>query len=154
MPHIDTDWTSLLTLSSNILLDVTQDNSQNAFSIKMQSVYTACQNDSGSGVTKRSIERIETLLADKGPNSAFVSVARHVTEKFLATDQGRITSRVQRKIERLLDQLYTSVDYKIVDEQEVAARDEMQELLPVLVSDWEQANQCLQAVKAKYAASP
>jgi len=60
-------------------------------------------------------------------------------------------------VEHLLEQLYTSVDgvleNKIVDEEEAAARDELQELLPTLLFEWEEANQILQAVKAKYGGS-
>jgi N-acetyl-beta-hexosaminidase len=136
------------------LLDVSQDSNKNAFSKRMQSVYTACQEDSGNGVTKRSINRIETFLSEEGKNSAFVAVARHVTARFLHTDKSRITDKVKHKIERLMDQLYASVDgvldNKIVDEQEAAARNDMEELLPGLLHDWEQASQSLQAVKANY----
>jgi hypothetical protein len=143
-----------LTYSSNILLDVSQDNSKNAFSDKMQAIYAACQDDSGSGVTKRSIDRIEAFLAESGKNSAFTAVARHVTAKFLSTDKRHVTKRVQRVVEQLLKQLYASVDgvldNKILDEEEAAARDELQELLPALLFEWEEANQSLQAVKAKY----
>jgi hypothetical protein len=143
-----------LTYSSNILLDVSQDNSKNAFSDKMQAIYAACQDDSGSGVTKRSIDRIEAFLAESGKNSAFTAVARQVTAKFLSTDKRHVIKRVQRVVEQLLKQLYASVDgvldNKILDEEEAAARDELQELLPALLFEWEEANQSLQAVKAKY----
>lgn len=145
---------SKLTPSSNILLDVSQDNSKNTFSEKMQLVYAACQNDGGMGVTKRSIARIEAFLSDIEKNSAFPTVARSVASKFIATDKKRVVENVQREVERLLDQLYASVDgmldNKIVDDEEAAARSEMQELLPELLLDWEQASQDLQAVKAKY----
>jgi hypothetical protein len=138
------------------LLDVSQDSNKNAFSKRMQTVYSACQDDSGNGVTKRSINRIETFLAEEGKNSAFVAVARHVTKRFHDADRNRITKQVQRKVERLLDQLYASVDAvldnKIVDEEESAARSEMQELLPGLLNDWQQANKSLQVVKAEYGA--
>jgi len=123
----------------------------------MQAVYAACQNDGGSGVTRRSIDRIEAFLAEDGKNSAFAAVARHVTAKFLGTDKRHITRHVQRVVERLLKQLYTSVDgvldNKVVDEQEAAARDGLQQLLPALLLEWEVANQTLQAVKAKYGGS-
>jgi len=143
-----------LTPSSNILLDVSQDNNKNAFSGKMEAVYKACQNDSGNGVTKRSIDRIEAFLADQGKNSAFTAVARHVTAKFLSIDKRHVTKRVQRVIEQLLNQLLMSVDgvldNKVVDEEEAAARDELKEILPVLLFEWEEANQILQTVKKEY----
>lgn len=148
---------SPLTPCSNVLLDVSQDNNKNTFSEKMQAVYKTCQNDSGNGVTKRSIDRIETFLSEQGKNSAFTAVARHVAVKFLSTDKRHVTKRVQRVIEQLLNQLYLAVDgvldNKIVDEEEAAAREELQELLPVLLFEWEEANQILQAVKAKYKGS-
>jgi hypothetical protein len=133
---------------------VSQDNNKNAFSNKMEAIYNACQLDSGSGVTKRSIDRIEAFLTEQGKNSAFTAVARHVTARFFSTDRRHIAKRVQRNIESLLNQLYASVDgvldNKIVDEEEAAARAELQEILPVLLFEWEEANQSLQAVKAKY----
>lgn len=120
----------------------------------MQVVYEACQIDRGHGVTKRSIDRIETFLSEQGKNSAFVAVARRVTTKFLETDKRRVTDHVQRKIAGLLEQTYASVDgvldNRIVDEEEATASNDLQELLPVLLYDWEQANQSLQAVKLKY----
>ena len=123
----------------------------------MTAIYEACQNDSGHGVTKRSLARIEDFLSEQGKGSAFVAVARRVTVKFLETDKRRVTDHVQRKIGRLLEQMYASVDgvlgNKIVDEEEATARNDLQELLPVLLYDWEQANQSLQAVKAKYEGS-
>lgn len=141
-------------MNSNILLDTSQDNKKNTFSKRMQSVYEACQNDSGQGVTNRSLARIEAFLSEQGKNSAFVAVARRVTNKFLETDKRRVTDHVQNKIGRLLEQMYASVDgvldNKIVDEEEAAARQDLQELLPILLYDWEQANQSLEAVKAKY----
>jgi hypothetical protein len=140
----------LLTPSSNILLDVSQDHNKNAFSGKMEAVYKACQNDSG----KRSIDRIEAFLADQGKDSAFTAVARHVTAKFLSIDKRHVTKRVQRVIEQLLNQLLMSVDgvldNKVVDEEEAAARDELKEILPVLHFEWEEANQILQTVKKEY----
>jgi hypothetical protein len=140
-------------MSSNILLDTSQDNKKNAFSRKMQAIYDKCQSDSGQGVTKRSLARIESFLSEKGKGSAFVAVTRRVTTKFLETDQKRITENVKHKIGRLLEQMYASIDgmldNKIVDEEEATARSDLQELLPILLHDWEQANQSLQAVEAK-----
>lgn len=145
---------SPLTHRSNILLDVSQDNNKNAFSHKMEAIYAACQNDRGNGVTKRSIDRIEAFLAEQGKNSAFTAVARHVTTKFLSTDKRHVTKRVQRLTEQLLNRLYESVDgvldNKVVDEEEAEARNELEQVLPVLLFEWEEANQILQAVKARY----
>lgn len=123
----------------------------------MQPVYRECVADSGAGITKRSMDRIEAFLTEEGKNSAFATVARRVTSKFLNTDKKHITQRVQEQVDRLLRQLYVSVDdlldNKVVDEAEATARTELQELLPTLLSDWEQASQELRTIKAKYEGS-
>jgi hypothetical protein len=141
-------------MASNILLDVTQDSEKNVFSIRMQPVYRACVDDSGAGITKRSLDRIETFLAEEGKSSAFATVARRVTHKFLTIDRKHMKLRLQDRVDHLLRQLYVSVDdlldNKVVDQAEAAARLELQDILPVLLFEWKEASQQLRAVVAKY----
>lgn len=117
-------------------------------------MYRACIADHGNGVTKRSLNRIEEFLADEGKHSAFAAVARRITERFLKLDNKRIKEHIELEVERLLQQFYTSVDNlldnEIVDEEEAGVRNQLQEQLPGLLADWENASKDLQAVKAKY----
>lgn len=142
-------------MASNILLDVTQDSEKNTFSKRMKTVYEDCVTDNGGpGITKRSLDRIEEFLQSEGHNSAFATVARRVTSKFLRADEKHMKDIVKEKVGRLLHRLFVSVDElldnKVEDETEADIRVELVELLPMLFYDWEQASEDLQAVKEKY----
>lgn len=66
-----------------------------------------------------------------------------------------MTKVVQPAIDKLLGRLFVSVDTlldnEVVDETEVAAKLDLQRVLPELQSDWKNASTDLEAVKAKYA---
>lgn len=120
----------------------------------MKPIYEQCQTDSGKGVIKRSMDRIEEFLSDHGTTSPFVTIANKVTNKFLATDEKHIKKHVQPAVEDLLLRLYKSVeellDNQVVDEAELVAKAVLQDHMPTLLSDWKQVSKDLKAIKAKY----
>lgn len=120
----------------------------------MRPVYDACRDDSGNGVTKRSLARLEEHLSKTGKNSSFAYVERKVSAALLQTDSKYVTERIQNEVARILQQVYESVenlvDDTIIDETEVAAREAMESVLPSLQEEWEVVHEELAELKKKY----
>lgn len=121
----------------------------------MRPVYDECIADRGTGVTKRSLDRIEEALSKKGSDSPFAVAARRISAKLNDTDFRHMAKDVQPRVDKVLRRLFASVDSlldnEVVDEAEVVAKKDLQGLLPVLMSDYKQACTDFQAVKSKYA---
>ncbi|KAM0714016.1 hypothetical protein Q7P37_010980 [Cladosporium fusiforme] len=139
----------------NVLFDITQDSAKNVFSRKMKPVYEECAADGGKGVIKRSMDTIEATLSKTGNDSPFAVAARRISAKLSDTDIKHMAKDVQPKILGILQRLHASVDLllddKVVDEAEVAAKKDLQGLLPILLSDWRQSDIKFGAIKARYA---
>lgn len=141
-------------ITSNILPDITQDSFGNWFSRTMRPVYEACRDDSGTGVTKRSLDRLQEHLSKTGKDSSFFYVEKQVSAALLQTDSKYVTERIQESVKRILQQVYASVDNlvddNLVDEKVVAAREAVAGVLPGLQEEWQAVSDELQAVKKKY----
>lgn len=143
---------------SNILLVITQEHPRNPFTKKMRVVYKACVENKGPGITKRSLVRIHDVLLDTGARSPFATLVR-VTAKWLTTiDEIHIKNKLQESVARILDQVHETMDgllsEKVEDEEEIAAKAHLQQLLPTLLSEWEQVDRDLQALMMKYGLQP
>lgn len=124
----------------------------------MRLVYQACAEDSGTGVTKRSISRISDVLSDTGPKSPFASLSRGTCKWVGSADNKHIADKLQKSVSCILGQVYGTMDEllseKVEDEAELAARADLHELLPNLLVRWENIDKDLKAVMAKYRPMP
>lgn len=120
----------------------------------MRPVYNACMLDKGTGITRRSIGRIRESLSNTGDRSPFAGFTRVLTRWLNAMDKYHVEEVMQPAVAGILTQLYEAMEEllsdKVEDEVEVAARADLQQLVPALLVEWEQTNKDLQAVKAKY----
>lgn len=123
----------------------------------MRLVYRTCAEDKGRGVTNRSIDRIDAVLSDVGHCSAFASLARETSDRLVSTDRIPVQKNLQ-SVSRILRRMYVTMDElleeRVEGDAEVAARAHVQQLLPRLLTDWEQINADLQAVMARYGVQP
>lgn len=123
----------------------------------MTPIYQSCTTDPDrKGIVKRSLSRIEEHLSTAGKRSPFHKVARDVTQKLSETDKKHMRTEVQKRVDQVLLRLKEAIgqllDDAEMDEEEADARQALQELLPELISDVEEASKDLKAVKAEYGA--
>jgi hypothetical protein len=120
----------------------------------MRPVYEACREDKGTGVTKRSIDRIREVLSDTGPKSPYASLSRGISRWLNSSDRKHIGDIVGESVVLILDQVYESMDNllneKVENEAEVAARLYLQRFLPIHMTHRDQGDKDLQAVMARY----
>ena len=73
-------------------------------------------------------------------------------------DEIHIKNKLQESVARILDQVHETMDgllsEKVEDEEEIAAKAHLQQLLPTLLSEWEQVDRDLQALMMKYGLQP
>ena len=124
----------------------------------MRVVYGECVENKGPGITKRSLARIRDVLSDTDIDSPFASLAQTTAKWFISMDKRNIGDKVQKSVSHILDKVHGNMDEllseRVEDESEIAARARVQELLPCLLDEWEQADKDLQALMAKYGLQP
>ncbi|KAK5718256.1 hypothetical protein LTR17_015706 [Elasticomyces elasticus] len=142
----------------NIRMDVTQDSNRNYFSRNIQVVYDECHEDSGEGVTKRCLARIEAHLTKGQADSPFTKVERSLTSALIKNDAKHTsanTESVKERVKSIFSSLYQSfdrlIDKTVEDPREKVAREGLQEILGELEMEYEVAKEMLMQVKAKYA---
>ena len=122
-------------------------------------MYETCVEDKGPGITKWSLSRIRDVLSDTGINSPFDSLVHDTAKLFISLDKMHIGDKVQKSVSLILDKVPASMDdslseNKAVDEAEIAAKAQLQEVLPTILAELEQVDKDMQAVMAKYGLQP
>ncbi|KAK3112459.1 hypothetical protein LTR53_011253 [Teratosphaeriaceae sp. CCFEE 6253] len=141
----------------NIQIVATQDSDKNYFSRTMKPIYDNCKLDTGAGITKRSLAKIEAHLSKPQRESPFTRVERALTAALIKNDAKHVKDGVE-SIEGLARDIFTSlynafdrlVDKTVEDPRERRAREALQEELLTLEEWYEEAGQKLEEVKERY----
>lgn len=137
---------------------ISQEHGRNPFTRKMRVVYEECVENKGPGITKRSLVRIRDVLSDTGDHSPFTALVRSTSNRLISMDKRHIGDKVQKSVSGVLDQVYATMEEllseKVEDEAEVATRAHIQQLLPALLTEWEQVEKDLLALMLKYGLQP
>ncbi|KAK0874126.1 hypothetical protein LTR87_011679 [Friedmanniomyces endolithicus] len=141
----------------NIRMDVTQDSNMNYFSRTILPAYQECALDTGPGVTKRHLDRLQVHLSKPQSESPFTSVERSFTAALIKND-GKHTSTgensVKKGVETIFKSLYAafnrSIDRTIEEPQEKAGREALQKVLRDLENEYREAKNMLKIVKGRY----
>ncbi|KAK5702966.1 hypothetical protein LTR97_003912 [Elasticomyces elasticus] len=143
----------------NIQMDAVHDSDKCYFSRTVQSTYDSCKLDSGAGVVKRSMDKIETHLSQEQNDSPFTAVERALTAALTRNDFKHMQltkDSVKKRVEAVFESLYASFD-RLVDKtvehpREKAAREAMQDLLVRLEVEYQEAIEKFGEIEARYAA--
>ncbi|KAK5107579.1 hypothetical protein LTR62_001022 [Meristemomyces frigidus] len=136
----------------NIRIDATHDSNTNYFSRTIQPVYGNCNLDSGAGVTKRSMGKIEGHLSKQQKDSPFTTVERSLAKALRKNDAHHL-ALIKKKINTIYESLYDSfdrvIDNTVEEPSEKRAREALTKALPKLEKVYEEAKRNLEAVKAR-----
>ncbi|KAK3672927.1 hypothetical protein LTR78_007280 [Recurvomyces mirabilis] len=138
----------------NIKMDATHDSDANYFSRSITPVYRNCKLDSGAGVTKRSMDKIETHLSKKLKDSPFITVEHRLAKALRKNDEKHVRATIKDKTTAIFESLYGSfdrlIDKTVEDPREKRARQDLMKVLPALEKSYKEAVKTLEQVKAKY----
>lgn len=140
----------------NIGLDMTQDSDQNYFSRSMLPAYDSCKTDSGAGVTKRSLTKLEDHLSLATSDSPFAVLQRCAIKALNANDEKHINKRLMNKITKIFKETHKAFDRmvsknKVEDPKEAKARLMLKAKIYKMQDDLDTVKKDLLAVKQKYA---
>jgi hypothetical protein len=124
----------------------------------MRVVYKACVENKGPGITKRCLARIHDVLEDTGTHSPFAALVRVTAKWLISMDKRHIGGKMKESVSRILDQVHENMNEllseKVENEEEIAARAHLQQIITISLSKWGQVVKDLQAVKAKHGLLP
>nr|OQO30338.1 hypothetical protein B0A51_02426 [Rachicladosporium sp. CCFEE 5018] len=131
----------------NILIDITQDSHESFFAQITSPVYDACNADCGAGVTKRSLDRLETHLKQQGDSSSFARMEAAIAKR-LESDDAADVRKLGKDIALCLKKVYRAVDDLVAtkradDPAETAMRD-------AVVHVWSKWDDKVKEVQAEY----
>ncbi|EME48195.1 hypothetical protein DOTSEDRAFT_51419 [Dothistroma septosporum NZE10] len=139
-----------------IKLDMTQDSDKNYFTKTIEPVYDVCNDDSGAGITARSMDRIRAHLEKPKNKSPFIAVQESAAKAMIKNDTKHILERVEPRVMAILKETHTSfakwIKNAVEDPTEKKAREGLQRALGPIQADFDAAQADLIALKAKYAA--
>ncbi|KAK4896001.1 hypothetical protein LTR49_028196 [Elasticomyces elasticus] len=143
----------------NVAIDITQDSDKAYFSRAMQNTYDKCKADKGPGVTKRSLEKVETHLAKDQFDSPFTKAERALESALLKNDVKHINGgkdSVKKRVEAILQSTYEAFDRlddrQVDDPKERKAMKALQKILRKLEETYRAVGEKLSEVKSRYPA--
>lgn len=139
----------------NIKLDMTQDSDKNFFSKSMKPIYESCKVDSGTGVTKRSLDKLEKHLS-REKDSPFAVLQRSAIKALIANDEKHVNKHLMAKVTKIYKQMYELFDRMvgkntIEDPKEAKARLALKASIPEIQTELDSVKKDLIAVNQKYA---
>lgn len=140
----------------NIALDMTQDSDKNYFSRSMKPIYDSCKADAGAGVTKRSLDKLETHLTKTNEDSPFNVLQRCAVKALIANDEKHINEYLMGKITKIYEETYAACDRMVgrkavEDPKEAKARLSLKAALPKIQVQLDAVKKDLLDTKQKYA---
>ncbi|OQN99565.1 hypothetical protein B0A48_14707 [Cryoendolithus antarcticus] len=131
----------------NILIDITQDSHEGFFAQITSPVYDACNADCGAGVTKRSLDRLETHLKQQGDSSPFARMEAAIAKR-LESDDAANVRKLGKDIALCLKKVYKAIDDLVATKRadapaETAMRD-------AVVHVWSKWDDKVKEVQAEY----
>ncbi|CZT23891.1 uncharacterized protein RCC_09606 [Ramularia collo-cygni] len=140
----------------NIALDMTQDSEKNYFSRSMQPIYDSCKMDSGTGVTRRSLDKLEAHLNKTKEDSPFTVLQHCAVKAIIANDEKHVNKYLMAKITKIYKETHAACDRMvgkstIEDPKEAKARLSLKAAIPKIQIELDAVKKDLLAVKQKYA---
>ncbi|KAI7283963.1 hypothetical protein KC345_g2598 [Hortaea werneckii] len=137
----------------NIKLDTTQDRPSGYFTTAMADTYEKCKQDSGSGVTQRCLDNLDTHLKLQSASSPFAFVCEKLSEALrpaAQTTSGRLAQRAKDIMSELHSQFDDMVDNKLDDQAEDELRRQFRAFLEEEEPKFEEMKAELLKVKKRY----
>ncbi|KAK4963177.1 hypothetical protein LTR10_000805 [Elasticomyces elasticus] len=141
----------------NIRMDIAQDSDTAFFSRTIRPVYDNCILDSGDGVTKRSLAKIEAHLTKPQPSAPFTEVEKALTKallkndaKHMQTGDESVTEQVEAIFESVWNAMDRLIDKTVEDPKERQARETLQAVAKQLEEEFKVAREMLTSVKERY----